>query len=104
MQLCLGGQLLDPFSLEDAPGADGEGIDRGGGEVKLGAQTSKSPLYMQSREDCESSQIPIAPVKPGALFPLGSEEPGNQFKSSVFKNADPSNLGRYLIEGGLPYL
>ena len=26
-----------------------------------------SPLYMQSREDCESSRMPIAPVKPAAL-------------------------------------
>ena len=27
-----------------------------------------SPLYMQSREDCESSRIPIAPGKPAALL------------------------------------
>ena len=27
-----------------------------------------SPLYMQSREDCESSRIPIAPVKLAALL------------------------------------
>ena len=30
--------------------------------------------------------------KPAAMFSLGNEEPGNQTKSSVFKNADPSNL------------
>ena len=42
MQFCLGGQLLDSFSLKDAPGADDEGNDRGSGEVKLGVQTSKS--------------------------------------------------------------
>ena len=94
-----------------------------------------SPLYLQNREDCESSRMPIAPGKlaaplhergastkhtqavsrksltssssqeprapetPAALYSLGSEEPGNQFKSSVFKNADPSNLGRSLLEG-----
>ena len=27
-----------------------------------------SPLQMQSREDCESFRIPIAPVKPAALL------------------------------------
>ena len=99
-----------------------------------------SPLYMQSREDCESSRVPIAPgkpaallqergasanrtqanlreglmssssqepsapVKPAALFSLGSEEPGSQFKSSVFKNAEPSNLGRCLLEGNKDHL
>ena len=57
-----------------------------------------SLLYMQSRVDCESSRMPIAQEKPAALFSLGSEEPGNQFESSIFKNADPSNLGRSLIE------
>ena len=94
---------------------------------------------MQSREDCESFRIPIAPVKPAALLQergasakrsqavvrkslmsslsqeprapgkpamvlLGSEEPGNQFKSSVFKHADPSNLGRSLLEGNKDHL
>ena len=58
-----------------------------------------SPLYLQNREDYESSRIPIAPEKPAALFSLGSEEPGNQLKSSVFKIADPSSLGRSLLEG-----
>ena len=42
MQFCLGGQLLDPFLLKDTHGADDERIDRGSGEVKLRAQTSKS--------------------------------------------------------------
>ena len=46
-----------------------------------------------------SSQEPSAPGKPSALFSFGNEEPGHQFKSSVFKNADPSNLGRSLLEG-----
>ena len=99
-----------------------------------------SPLYMQNREDCESSRMPVAPGKPAALlqergarakrswadsrksltssssqeprasgkpaamFSSGSEEPGNQLKSSVFKNADPSNLGRSLIEGNKDHL
>ena len=38
------------------------------------------------------------------MFSLGSEEPGNQFKSSVFKDAYPSNLGRYLLEGNKDHL
>ena len=33
------------------------------------------------------------------MFSFGNEEPGDQFKSSVFKNADPSNLGRSFLEG-----
>ena len=51
-----------------------------------------------------SSQEPTAPGKPGAMFSLGSEEPGNQFKSSVFKHADPSNLERSLLEGSKDHL
>ena len=35
--------------MEDAPEADDEGIDRGGGEVKLGAQTSKSVMEVTIR-------------------------------------------------------
>ena len=46
-----------------------------------------------------SYQEPSAPGKPAAVFSFGSEEPGDQFKSSVFKNADPSNVGRSLLEG-----
>ena len=44
-----------------------------------------------------SSQEPRAPGKLAALFSLGSEEPENQFKNSVFKNADASNLWRSLL-------
>ena len=59
---------------------------------------------MRSRADCESSRVPIAPVKPAAIVSSGNEEQGNQFKSSVFKNADPLNLGRSLIEGNKDHL
>ena len=51
-----------------------------------------------------SSQEPSARVKPAALFSSGNEEPGNQFKSSIFKNADPSNVGRSLLEGNKDHL
>ena len=48
---------------------------------------------------CSSSQEPSAPVKLAALFAFGNEEPGDQFKSSVFRNADPSNVeGLFLRE------
>ena len=41
-----------------------------------------------------SSQEPSAPGKPAALFSFGHEEPGDQFKSSVFRNADPPKCGK----------
>ena len=44
-----------------------------------------SPLYMQSREDCTSSRIPTASVKPASMFSSGSKEQGNQFKSFFFQ-------------------
>ena len=43
-------------------------------------------------------------MKLAALFSSGSKEPRNQFKSSVFKDADPSNLGRFLLEGNKDHL
>ena len=46
-----------------------------------------------------SPREPSAPGKPAALFSFGSEEQGQQFKSSVFKYAAPSNLGTSLLEG-----
>ena len=99
-----------------------------------------SPLYLQNREDCESSRMPIATVKlaallqergpsakraqadlrkglmssssqepsalgkPAAMFPSESQEPRNQLTSSVFKHADPSHLGRSLLDGNKDHL
>ena len=51
-----------------------------------------------------SSQEPGAPGKFAAMFSLWSEEPGNQFKRSVLKYADPSNLGSSLLEGNKDHL
>ena len=51
-----------------------------------------------------SPQQSSAPEKLAAMFSLGSEDPGNPFKSSIFKNADPSNLGRSLLEGNEDHL
>ena len=51
-----------------------------------------------------SSQEPRASEKLAAMFSLGSEETGNQCKSSVFKHADPSNLVRSLLQGNIDHL
>ena len=45
-----------------------------------------------------SSKGQKALVKPSALF---SSEQGNMIRSSVFRNANPSNLRRSLLEGSL---
>ena len=38
------------------------------------------------------------------MLSSGSEEQGNQFKGSVFKHPDPSNLLRYRLEGHKDHL
>ena len=43
-------------------------------------------------------------VKLAAMFSSVHEENGNQLKSSIFKNADPSNLVRSLLEGNKDHL
>ena len=64
-----------------------------------GASAKRTQADLRKSLTSSSSQEPSAPVKPAAMFSLGIEEQGNQFKSSVFKFADPSNLGRSLLEG-----
>ena len=51
-----------------------------------------------------SSQETRASGKPAAIFSSGIEEPGNLIKSSIFKNADPSNLWKSLLEGNKNHL
>ena len=51
-----------------------------------------------------SSQEPRASGKRDALFSSRSDEPGNQFESSMFKFVDPSKLRRYLLEGNKDHL
>ena len=59
-----------------------------------------------------SSRGPTASLKPEVKFILGatsvwkprSDEPGNQFESSMFKYPDPSTLGSFLIEGNKDHL
>ena len=38
------------------------------------------------------------------MFPSKSDEPGNQFESSIFKRAHQSKLGRSLLEGNKDHL
>ena len=50
LQFCGCGQALDPVSLEDAPGADDEGFDRGGGEVGPNQQVCGGHALMLTRK------------------------------------------------------
>ena len=69
-----------------------------------GASAKRAQADFRKSLMSSSSQGPSAPVKPAALFSFGNEEPGNQFKSSVFRNADPSNEERSLLEGNKDHL
>ena len=69
-----------------------------------GASAKRTQADLRKSLISSSSQERSAPGKPAALFSLGSEEPGNKFKSSVFKHADPSDLGRSLLEGNKDHL
>ena len=73
---------------------------------KRGASAQRTQADHSRRESLMSwsSQEPRAYGKPAALFSLGSEEPGNQFKSSMIKYVDPSKLERYLFEGNKDHL
>ena len=51
-----------------------------------------------------SSQEPRAYGKLDAMFSSRSNESGNQFVNSMFKFADPSNLGRSLLDGNKDHL
>ena len=71
-----------------------------------GASAKRTQADHSRRESLtsSSSQEPRATEKHAAMFSSGNEEPGNQFKSSIFKNADTSNLGRSLTEGNKDHL
>ena len=69
-----------------------------------GASAKRTRADLRTGLMSSSSQEPSAPGKPAALFSFGSEEQGHQFKSSVFKYADPSNLGTSLLEGNTDHL
>ena len=68
-----------------------------------GASAKRTQADHSRRESLtsSSSQEPRATGKPAAMFSSGNEEPGNQSK---IKNADPSNLGRSLLQGNEDHL
>ena len=69
-----------------------------------GASAKRTQADIRERLVSSSSQEPRAFWKPAALFSFGSDEPGNQLKSSVFKNTHLSNLGRSLLDGNKDHL
>ena len=73
---------------------------------KRGANAKRTQADDSRRESLKSnsSQKTRASGKPDALFSSRSKEPGSQLKSSVLKHADPSNLGRSLLEGNKDHL
>ena len=81
--------------MSTAPGKPAAMIQERGASAKRTQADHSRPESLMSN----SSQEPIASEKFAAMFSSGNEEPGNQFKSSVFKHADPANLGRSLLEG-----
>ena len=66
---------------------------------KRSASAKRAQADLRKGLMSSSSQEPSAPAKPAALFSSGNKEPGNQLKSSVFRNACHSDLGRFLLEG-----
>ena len=73
--------------------------ERGASAERTQADHSRRESLMSS-----SSQESSALGKPAAMFSSGIQESGNQLKSSIFKNADPSNPGRSLLEGNKDHL
>ena len=69
-----------------------------------GASGNRTQADLRESLMSSLSQEPRAPGKLAAMFSLSSEEPGNQFKSAVFQNADPSNLGISLLVGNKDHL
>ena len=69
-----------------------------------GASAKRTQADLRESLMLSSSQEPRATGKPAAMFSSGNEDPENQFDSSIFKNADPSNLGRSLLEGNKDHL
>ena len=69
-----------------------------------GASAKRTQADLRKGLMSNSSQELSAPRNLQPLCSSRSEEPENQFKSSIFKNADPSNLGRFLLEGNKDHL
>ena len=73
---------------------------------KRGASAQRTLADHSRRESLRSnpSQEPRASGKPDALLSSRGDKPGNQFDSSIFKFADPLNLGRSLLQGNKDHL
>ena len=71
-----------------APGKPAALLQERGASAKRTQADSRKSLMSSS------SQEPSAQGKPATLFSSRREEPENQLKSSVFKNADPSKFGK----------
>ena len=69
-----------------------------------GASAKRTQADLRESLMASSSQVPRASGKLAAMISSGNREPGNQFNSSVFENADKSNLGRSLVEGNKDHL
>ena len=69
-----------------------------------GASAKRTQAVPRESLMSSSSQEPTASEKLAAMFSSESKEPGNQLKSSIFKDADPSNLRRSLLEGNKDHL
>ena len=69
---------------------------------KRGASAQSAQAGQSGRESLKSnsSQEPRA----SAVFSSRSDEPGNQFECSMFKCADPFNMGRSPLEGNKDHL
>ena len=72
---------------------------RGAIAQRTQADHSRREFWLSS-----SSQESRESGKPYAVFSSRSNEPGNQFENSIFKFADPSNLGRSLLEDNKDHL
>ena len=70
----------------------------------VSAQRTQDDLSRREILKSNSSQEQRASGKPDAVFSSWSEEPGNQFESSMFKHADPFKLGSSLLEGDKDHL
>ena len=73
---------------------------------KRGASANRTQADNSRKESLKSnsSQEPRASGKPDAVLSSRSDEPGKLFESSIFKYADPSKLGRSLLEGNKDHL
>ena len=89
-----GKEILNLLEHQKHQGNQKQNDAEGASAQRTQADHSRRDSLMSS-----SSQEPRASGKPDALFSPRSDEPGNQFESSVFKFADPANVGKSLLDG-----